>query len=353
MPQQTLKEFRLAPATQVVSLGNRCSTAHNIHRYFNAQAIFPFDWWISPAWAVAGVLRSRFDLDFLYDPALLELTPDRQSVWHKTLGIFFVHEFPRIETEPARPVVPNYVEYVATPRSRTAYLAQKLFALNRPGERILFVRGEDQDASLQPILDELFPQAEWTLAEVAGIPPCNDDDWRGDPAEWDAQLGALGVTLDRTGHAPFRDTMADAPGIDAPDGAAWMRERLDELRLGAPAFSHLLINLGDDRPFPTILRNVQQMLAGHANVSGEMRAMLNVMVEMRRSNAERLVFIEGQLTLIRDGRLRTFSDFGGSKQEPPENLIAIYDGQRAAIRQTQGMLEVWQSGHPADAILTG
>jgi hypothetical protein len=40
--------------------------------------------------------------------------------------------------------------------------------------------------------------------------------------------------------------------------------------------------LGDDREFKNILRSIQRMVAGDARVSGEMRALLGLMEEIKR-----------------------------------------------------------------------
>jgi hypothetical protein len=59
------------------------------------------------------------------------------------------------------------------------------------------------------------------------------------------------------------------------------KRALADLGIGTGALSKIMKNLGDDRPRPNIQRNLQRMATGEARVSGEMRAMLNMLDMLR------------------------------------------------------------------------
>ena len=63
------------------------------------------------------------------------------------------------------------------------------------------------------------------------------------------------------------------------DGAYDLRAKLAELGLSQTALARRMIELGDDRTEKNILRSIQRMVAGDARVSGEMRALLGLMVQ--------------------------------------------------------------------------
>jgi hypothetical protein len=64
------------------------------------------------------------------------------------------------------------------------------------------------------------------------------------------------------------------------------KRALAGLRIGHGALSTIMKRLGDDRPRQNIRRNLRRMAAGEARVSGEMRALLNVLDILRRANPD-------------------------------------------------------------------
>jgi hypothetical protein len=159
-----------------------------------------------------GVL-ARPDPDFLYDPDHLQPTNDRHTVTHRTLGMALHHEFPRDYKEPGKPIKLDFLDHLAKPKARTAYLLDKLLKLNQPDRRILFIRErqyDGEDAShLTTTLSALFPAPEWTIAVVGPVSADNTgaemtSDWRGSQAAWDAALREACVRLDPLRHPPFR-----------------------------------------------------------------------------------------------------------------------------------------------------
>jgi hypothetical protein len=59
------------------------------------------------------------------------------------------------------------------------------------------------------------------------------------------------------------------------------KQALADLGIGTNALSKIMRNLGDDRPRENIRRNVQRMATGETRVSGEMRAMLNLLALLK------------------------------------------------------------------------
>ncbi len=207
MPQLILEEFRGRPATAIVSLGRSCATAYNVRRHYNFGSAFPFDWWWAPESAMPRVLE-RLDADYIYDPAMLELTEGNGSVRHRELRILLHHEFPRDHAAPGGPVRGNFLDHLATPKRRTAYLIAKFRALDAPGARILTVTSEDRVGGYGVPLARLFGQAEYAIVATGEVGQINVPDWRGDPRLWDDKLAALGVSFERGAQPVFAETTA-------------------------------------------------------------------------------------------------------------------------------------------------
>jgi hypothetical protein len=199
--------FSRRPATHIVSLGQNCATAYNLRRHFDFGDAFPFDWWIVPADGLARFLVNP-DVDALYDPARLELTPDAGSVRHREFDFKLFHEFPRQSDLPDSRIREDWHEFIERPKQRAAALVAKLMKLNATSNRIAFIREGPSSVDLADQLDALFPMAETTLAVLEHIPDNRSDPeaWKGNAAGWDRALSALGLTLDRTGHRPFIET---------------------------------------------------------------------------------------------------------------------------------------------------
>ena len=69
------------------------------------------------------------------------------------------------------------------------------------------------------------------------------------------------------------------------ESAAWFHQQLDNLGLGQSELARKMLELGDDRKFDRILRNIQRMANGDARVSGEMRVMLAMMAAQAKQAA--------------------------------------------------------------------
>src|ERR1051325_9730937 len=191
-----VQRFRV---TRIISLGGNCAVAHNLRRVFDFGEAFPFDWWITPFEGLLQLLI-RPDVDWLYDPAKLELTPDSFSVRHRELGILLYHEFRR---EPVKPhlIKPNFLDGIAMPKARTTRLIEKLLALDLSEERLVFVRECERPEPIEnllPVLATLYCKAEWpllTVPEVASDRAVHG--WEGDPALWDRVLANLPIQFER------------------------------------------------------------------------------------------------------------------------------------------------------------
>ncbi|HEY5238700.1 MAG TPA: DUF1796 family putative cysteine peptidase [Rhizomicrobium sp.] len=200
----SLQDFRTAPATYIVSLGARCALAYNLRRFYNFRGALPFDWWITSNPGVAGFLR-RMDIEYLYDPTQLELSTDAMTVRHRGLNFHLHHEFPR-ENGNVGAILPNWLDTIELPKSRTAALVNKFLALNSPNNRIVFVREQVEATDhIAGCLEPLFFQTEYTFILLPQVPGNLSDKfgWLGDPQLWDKALGALGLSFDSTNHRPF------------------------------------------------------------------------------------------------------------------------------------------------------
>ncbi len=186
-------------ATRIISLGGHCPVAHNLRRFFDFGEAFPFDWWITP---FEGLLKflTRPDVDWLYDPEKLELTPDNASVRHRELGILLHHEFPREPSKP-HPVKPGFLDAIARPKARTTRLVEKLLALDVADESLVFIRERECPEpieNLSHVLGVLYRNAAWRLVNLRHV--ASDyavHGWNGDPAPWDTALADLLIQFER------------------------------------------------------------------------------------------------------------------------------------------------------------
>jgi hypothetical protein len=208
MTQMSVPELAREKVTHIVSLGHRCATAYNLRRHFDFSSAFPFDWWITPGTSIADFLRNP-DVNYLYEPSELQLTEQRGSVRHRTLGILLHHEFPRDWKSKPPPVVENFRDFVAEPKRRSAYLIAKLLRLNTLQNRVLFIRDAPIGQETLDALSDTFPLAVWATTSVSRIPEDEKYGWKCDPTAWDSELSKTGVLLDRTNHRPFFETKAE------------------------------------------------------------------------------------------------------------------------------------------------
>ena len=186
--------------TEIVSLGAPVLDDLQRAPIFNFRSAFPLDWWFTPMGSVARVFNASLDVGSIYDPAKLELTEGAASGAPPRIDGTdpLHHEFPRNWEIEGGPVVDDFLQHLEGPRRRTAYLVNKLLALDRPGERILFVfepikfpASLPEIAALRAAIGRLFPNAGWKLAIVQGPEPDSRFDWRDDPAAWDDRLRGL------------------------------------------------------------------------------------------------------------------------------------------------------------------
>jgi hypothetical protein len=61
-----------------------------------------------------------------------------------------------------------------------------------------------------------------------------------------------------------------------------LRAQIASLGLNQSSLARRMKQLGDDRDEKNILRSIQRMVSGDARVSGEMRALLGLLREMKR-----------------------------------------------------------------------
>lgn len=116
------------------------------------------------------------------------------------------------------------------------------------------------------------------------------------------------------------------PGRGSIESAAWFRGRLDKLELGQSELARTMIRHGDDRQFDTILRSLRRMASGDARVSGEMRAMLDMLEHNQALN--RLV------ELLQSGELRPWEDRGAGKVDTTaKSIIRATDEQAHTEKQ--------------------
>jgi len=230
--------------THVVPLGLSCRVTYQVRAYFGTGIAYPFDWWISP---LAGLTEYLADLDprRIYAPeALEELVENGRvtAIQTRESGIQLFHELPRYrDASDVSVVSPGWQGHLAAAAEKHTHRLKRLKALNRKGNRILFVRhkrdvepqpenDEDAEDDPSPLIARLWDtlRGQWSEAEVhlllinlpgasrpvdrvlslhfddpPGPPP---ESWRGETARWTAALSSLGL-------APLN---ASEPGMGHP-----------------------------------------------------------------------------------------------------------------------------------------
>lgn len=195
--------------THVVPLGVSCRVSYQVRAYFGGKTAYPFDWWGTP---IDGLTRylSDPDPDRVYDTAALdEVMVDGhvRTIFAPGFGFYLFHEFPRQDVGlPMRVVAPDWRRHVAKLRARHARRLDRLLALDRPSNRILFVRdrldingGSDGDEAAESVaklwgaLSNRWPRAEIELLVVnvacyrripqRGVRWVDFEDVRGDSAD--------------------------------------------------------------------------------------------------------------------------------------------------------------------------
>ncbi len=206
----------MASFTDIVSLGYRCRTSRRLNDHFGQQRTFPFDRWVTP---LKGAMRfvQDWNVDALYDArALRETHIDARLAYlkHERYGIKLHHDFPF--EGGAKSISPQWRGWLAEARSRTRYLMDRFEALNRAGNRVLFVRELDRREERAPdfafwlkgVVQQRMRKAETafllispTGVAVDGWTPLKIDDpktdpWEGDADLWNSALATLGHELE-------------------------------------------------------------------------------------------------------------------------------------------------------------
>ncbi len=210
--------------THVVPLGQTCRVAYQVRTYFATATAYPFDWWVTP---LGGLTRYLADADpdrvYRADRLALRVVDGwARTVFAPDLGFELFHEFPRQQVAgPVREVAPDWQEHIAAARARHVQRLERLLRLDRPGNRILFVRNrfdlETHDESAQAAVERLWSvlRARWATSEtwllLVNLPPfappderilrldfedppgAPPEEWRGDPTRWAAGFAALGL----------------------------------------------------------------------------------------------------------------------------------------------------------------
>ena len=210
--------------THVVPLGQTCRVAYQVRTHFATATAYPFDWWLTP---LGGLIRylADPDPDRVYREEKLELRV--VDGWARTVvapefGVELFDEFPRqAAAGPVRAVAPGWQEHIAAARARHVQRLERLLSLDRPGNRVLFVRNrfdlETHDESAQEAVERLWSvlRARWAASDtwllLVNLPPfvspdervlrldfedppgAPPEEWRGDPARWAAGFAGLGL----------------------------------------------------------------------------------------------------------------------------------------------------------------
>ena len=216
---------------QIVSLGYDCRLAYNLRRAFGFTRAGPFDWWVTPLPALVAFLGDPA-VERLYDPELLEPVMTPKGVWairNAHYDIELHHEFPRGEDGM---VLPGWRDQIEGPRSRTAFLLDRLLTLTS-GSRLLFVRHTKRQegralgkafegliGQLREALDARFPGYELLVidppypiaapdVQILRVGDVSKSPWFGEPELWSAALLGTGIT--------WNGTPSEAPALVKPE----------------------------------------------------------------------------------------------------------------------------------------
>ena len=213
--------------THVVPLGISCRLTYQVRVCFGSWQAYPFDWWFTP---LDGLTRYLAELDIhkLYAPAALEeicVDGEVSTIGSKGYGFRLFHEFPRRPGVNAlTAVAPDWRAHIAAAAARHEKRLTRLLRLNRPGNRILFVRHkfwgepgvpsqEAPDAAVATVWDVL--RSKWSKADIrlllvnfapaCPLPPGGlrldfeelpgppGESWRGDDEQWQRSFSSRGL----------------------------------------------------------------------------------------------------------------------------------------------------------------
>lgn len=212
--------------THVVPLGLSCRVTYQLRTYFGCRLAYPFDWWISPFGGLTSYLADPDPHRIYRSTALVERRGAEgiEAIECAELGLQLFHEFPRLAASAGPSVVaPGWQAHLPQAAERHGRRLARLLALDRPENRLLFVRHRagaeatsflagDEIALLLSILRLRFPRASVTLLllnvpvqgeirpevdrlyfnDSPGTPP---EEWRGAEACWRGALAAGGFRL--------------------------------------------------------------------------------------------------------------------------------------------------------------
>lgn len=204
--------------THIVPLGVSCRVSYQVRANFGGKTAYPFDWWGTP---IDGLTRylSDPDPDRVFGPgALDEVVVDGHviSLVAPEFGFYLYHEFPRHDVGlPMRVVAPDWRSHVAKLRARHARRLDRMLALDRPGNRLLFVRDRlDIDAG---------SGAEGAAESVAKLWGALSNRW----SRAEIELLVVNVPCDRriprrgVRWVDFEDVPGDGPEAWRGDSARW------------------------------------------------------------------------------------------------------------------------------------
>lgn len=183
-----------------VSVGGDCQPAHQLRRITGHDEAHVFDWLLLRADSVARLIEHDFDGWLASDDALSLQTQPYAHVRDARYGVHLLHDFP---------LVPDFLAHANAVRAKYRFLLQRWHLLMASEAAVLFVwKGDEGREAVAAIAAALrrarqgrrfhllalrtdVKEEDWALADVSNrfLPPSGPDDWTGDDAAWDAQLG--------------------------------------------------------------------------------------------------------------------------------------------------------------------
>lgn len=120
----------------LIGLGGSCEVAANVRRRFGIERAGMLDWWISP---FAGLVRLIEEgPSCLFDPADMDLTPDKDAAISRAFGFVFHHDFPR-DSE-GLVLESDAPERLCALRNKFHMLWNRMNDACQPGASVLFLR---------------------------------------------------------------------------------------------------------------------------------------------------------------------------------------------------------------------
>jgi hypothetical protein len=83
----------------IFSLGPNCRNTWNLRAYFGTDHAFPFDWWITPARSMLGMLNRSFVFEVTLDDLHVTVPKNgagQNTVYNRKLNILHHHDFDRV-----------------------------------------------------------------------------------------------------------------------------------------------------------------------------------------------------------------------------------------------------------------